>query len=109
MIVTSMQSVSLLHIHIPWNVQICQAFWLKILSVPSGMRLRENTTPESTAVDSNDHYNSVLRTIVLPILGGFALTAISLAILYAFFKHCKQKRKGKATATNQQVLTQIYC
>lgn len=67
--------------------------------------MRENTTSESTAVDSNDHYNSVLRTIVLPMLGSVALTAITLAILYAFFKHFRQKRKGNTTETNLQALT----
>lgn len=65
------------------------------------MRLRENTTPESAAVDSNDSYTATLRNVVLPILGGVALVAILLAILYAFFKHFKQKRKAKASDTNQ--------
>jgi hypothetical protein len=77
---------------------------LKILFVSSGMRLRDNTTPGLTEMNSNDH-NSALRNIVLPILIAFALLAISLAILYAFFRQFRQKRKANATETNQQVVT----
>lgn len=77
---------------------------LKILFVSSGMKLRDNTTPGLTQVNSNDH-NLALRNIVLPILIVLALLAISLAILYAFFRQFRQKRKANATETNQQVVT----
>jgi hypothetical protein len=66
------------------------------------MRFRDITTPESAAAGSDDEYNSMLRTVVLPILGGLALTAVSLAILYAFFKHFKQKRKVKEGQTSHR-------
>jgi hypothetical protein len=61
------------------------------------MRLRDVTTPEVPDVDSNEDYKSVLRNVVLPVLGSLALAAVSLAILYAFFRHFKQKRKAKET------------
>jgi cell division protein FtsW (lipid II flippase) len=77
---------------------------LKTLFVSSGMRLRDNTTPELVEVNSNDQ-NSALRNIVLPILIALALLAISLAILYAFFRQFKQKRRANTTETNQQVVT----
>jgi hypothetical protein len=65
------------------------------------MRLREVTTPEEDPdFDSDEDYKSVLRNVVLPVLGSLALAAVSLAILYAFFRHFKQKRKAKETRAN---------
>jgi hypothetical protein len=61
------------------------------------MRARDISTPETPKVDSDEDYNSALRTVLLPVLGGLALAAISLVILYAIFKHFKQKRKAKKT------------
>jgi hypothetical protein len=66
------------------------------------MRLRDNTSPTPAAVGSDDDYNSVLRTVVLPVLGGLALCAVSLAILYAIFKHFKLKRKAEESQDNSR-------
>jgi flagellar basal body-associated protein FliL len=71
---------------------------LNILSVSLGMRLRE-VTPDSAAKGSGDDQYPVLH-IVLPILIVLALLAISLAILYAFFKNFKQKSEAGAKETN---------
>jgi flagellar basal body-associated protein FliL len=62
----------------------------------------DDTNPRHTAENGND---SVLQNIVLPILIAVALLAISLAILYAFLRHFRQKRKANETETNQQVVT----
>jgi hypothetical protein len=59
------------------------------------MRLRDITTPDSPALESDGDYKSVLRCVVLPALGGLALASVSLAILYAIFKHFRQKMKAK--------------
>ena len=69
------------------------------------MRLQDKTTPGIAALNSDDNNNSALLHIVLPILSVIALLAVSLAILYAFLKHFRQKRKSNATETNQQVVT----
>ena len=68
------------------------------------MKLRGDTTPGLTALNSNDH-NSALQNIVLPILIVLALLAFSLAILYAFFRQFRLKREANATETNQHVVT----
>jgi hypothetical protein len=102
----SMFILSLLHVHVLWYFEICHTFMLKILFVSSEMKLRDDTTPGLTVVNSND--NSALRNIVLPILIVLALLAISLAILYAFFKQFVQKRRENATETNQQVSDSVY-
>jgi flagellar basal body-associated protein FliL len=68
------------------------------------MRLPDNTTPGVAALDSKDE-NSALRNIVLPTLIVVALLAVSLAILYVFYRQFIQKRKANATETNQQVVT----
>jgi hypothetical protein len=62
--------------------------------------MRDVTTPEAPEVDSVEDYKSVLRSVVLPVLGSLAFAAVSLAILYAIFKHFKQKRKAKETQAN---------
>jgi hypothetical protein len=59
------------------------------------MRARDIPTPETPEAASDEDYNSALRTVVLPVLGSLALAAVSLAILYAIFKHFKQKWKAK--------------
>jgi L-lactate permease len=69
------------------------------------MRLPVKTTPGLAALNSDDNNNSALLHIVLPILISIALLAVSLAILYAFLKHFRQKRKANATETNHQVVT----
>ena len=98
-----MQVLCLLHVHVLWHVEICrQTFMLKIVFVCSGMKLLDDTNPGRADVKSND---SALQTIVLPILIVIALLAISLAILYAFLRHFRLKRKEDATETNQQVVT----
>jgi phosphotransferase system glucose/maltose/N-acetylglucosamine-specific IIC component len=66
------------------------------------MELRDNTTPVSSTGGSDDVYDSTLRKVVLPILGGLALIAVSVAILYAFFKHFKLKRKAREGQTSHQ-------
>jgi len=72
------------------------------------MRLHGNTTPGLAALNSNDQENSTLKNIVLPILIVIALLAISLAILYAFYRQFRQKRKANATETEQQVVTVCF-
>jgi O-antigen/teichoic acid export membrane protein len=62
--------------------------------------MRDVTTPEVAEVNTDDDYKSVLRAVVLPLLGCIAIAAVSLAILYAFCKHFKQKRKAKETQDN---------
>jgi hypothetical protein len=73
------------------------------LYVSSDMRARDIPTPDTPEVDSDEDYNSALRTVVLPVLGSLALAAVLLAILYTIFKHFKQKWKAKKSQLSPAV------